>query len=99
VTTQTQRLPVRREGVILQDEDTRSVLLDGNSGTTYVLNPTARAIWELCDGNTTSDELVAAICQVFSVPEQVALHDVTEAVRKLEEAGLVVWSHQDGVDA
>ena len=92
MTTRAERLPERRTDVQLIDEDTRSILVDDEVGTTSVLNPTARAVWELCDGATTLDELVDAICQVFSVPPGVALRDVAAVLTDLEEAGLVEWS-------
>lgn len=95
MTTKVQRLPVRRTKVRLIDEDTRSVLIDDQKGVTHVLNPTARAIWELCDGTTTLDELVDAICKVFSVPHGVALHDVAAVLAQLEGAGLVSWGRND----
>jgi len=96
MTTKVYRLPIRRTELRLRDEDTRSVLIDVERGTTHVLNPTARAIWELCDGTTTLDELVDAICQVFSVSHGVALRDVAAVLAQLEEAGLVAWASDDG---
>jgi len=96
MTTKVHRLPVRRTDVRLIDEDSRSVLIDDREGVTHVLNPTARAIWELCDGTTTLDELVDAICQVFSVQHGVALRDVAAVLAQLEDAGLVAWASDDG---
>ena len=96
MTTKVHRLPVRRTDVQLVDEDGRSVLIDDREGVTHVLNPTARAIWELCDGTTTLDELVDAICQVFSVQHGVALRDVAAVLAQLEDAGLVAWASDDG---
>ena len=98
MTTQVRRLPVRRTDVVLDGDDTRSVLIDPGRGDGHVLNPTARAIWELCDGTTTLDELVDAICQVFSVPHGVALRDVAAVLAELEAAGLVSWSNGEGQD-
>lgn len=97
MTTQLRRLPVRRTDVLLMDEDIRSTLIDRDAGTTHVLNPPARAIWELCDGTTTLDELVNAICEVFSVPHGQALRDVAAVLGQLEEAGLVTWSADEQV--
>ncbi len=96
MTTRVRRLPRRRDDVRLSDDATCSVLTDLRRGTSHVLNPTASAIWELCDGTTTLDELIDAICQVFSVPHGVALRDVAAALAQLEEAGLVSWAPDDG---
>ena len=96
MTTKVHRLPVRRTDVRLIDEDTRSVLIKVEEDVAHVLNPTARAVWELCDGTTTLDELVDAICQVFSVPHGVALRDVAAVLAQLEDAGLVAWGPNGG---
>lgn len=96
MSTRTRNMPVRREGIRLRDGETRSLLIDPDRDVTHVLNPSARAIWELCDGTTTIDELVGAICQVFSVTHSEALRDVAAVLADLEAAGLVEWSPDDG---
>ena len=92
------RLPVRRSDILLADEDTGSLLIDTELGTTHRLNPAARAVWELCDGATTLGELVDAICQVFAVPHEVARRDVATTLEQLQHAGLVSWSSPDRTD-
>jgi hypothetical protein len=87
-----QRLPRRREDVHLYDEQLCSFLVIPGRAVAHELNPTARAVWELCDGTTTVEELIDAIRQVFSVEREVALADVTAIVRQLEKAGLVQWA-------
>jgi hypothetical protein len=87
-----QRLPRRRDDVRLYDKELRSYLVVPGRGVAHELNPTARAVWELCDGTTTIDELVDAICQVFSVERGLATSDVATAVKQLDAAGLVAWS-------
>ena len=92
MSTQLHGLPVRRADVVLVDETTRSALVVPDQTTTHVLNPTARAIWELCDGRTTTDEMVDAICRVFAVPPDVAARDVELALDQMTRAGLVHWT-------
>ena len=87
-----QRLPRRRDDVRLHDRELRSYLVVPDGGAAHELNPTARAVWELCDGTTTLDELVAAITQIFSVDRDVAVADVTAVVDQLDAAGLVRWA-------
>jgi hypothetical protein len=89
---QLQRLPRRRDDVRLYDRELRSFLAVPGRRVAHELNPTARAVWELCDGTTTIDELVDAIRQVFSVDRAVAIADVTTVVDQLEAAGLVGWA-------
>ena len=95
MTTDLQRLPHRRTDVRLWDRGTETVLMDPGDDTAHALNPTARAIWELCDGTTTIDELVEAICEVFAVPREAALTDVTVVLEQFAAADLVGWSTAD----
>lgn len=81
-------LPERKHDVQLREHGDRSVLVKPSGGT-YALNPTARAIWELCDGTTTIDELAEAISQVFAIDEATATRDVAVTVEQLQAADLV----------
>lgn len=84
--------PQRHADVLLLDEPHRSVLIAPGQVESHVLNATARAIWELCDGATHPDEMAGAICQVFSVAADVARADVLDALEQLTATGLVTWS-------
>ena len=57
------------------------------------LNPTALALWELCDGSTTVDEMIYAVCALFSVGERDASADVEDALRSLHRSGLLAGRH------
>jgi hypothetical protein len=89
MTTGLHRLPRRRPDFVLHDRELRSFIISPDRSVAHELNPTARAVWELCDGTTTVDELVDAICEVFSVEREVAMADVTAIVDDLVAAGLV----------
>jgi hypothetical protein len=88
----TEPLPVRRDDVTLVDDGHDSLLVISGQTTSHVLNPTARAIWELCDGGTRIDEMVAAICEVFAVSPSAAASDVERTLATLSVADLIVWS-------
>lgn len=90
------RVPIRRRDVLLVDDGRDSMLLTTDGSTSYLLNPTARAIWELCDGSTHPREMVAAICDVFEVSHGVATADVGAALDQLTEVGLVRWDDPRG---
>jgi hypothetical protein len=89
MTTGTHRLPRRRGDIELREDGARAWLVDPQTATTHGLNPTARAIWELCDGTTTVDELVRAIGEVFDVPPSSARADVEAIIAQLQGTGLV----------
>ncbi|MGN6330767.1 MAG: PqqD family protein [Motilibacteraceae bacterium] len=54
-----------------------------------VLNTTAQAVWELCDGSTTMPEMVHALLTLFDAPEATIRHDVSEALIELSRHGLL----------
>ncbi len=87
-----QRLPVRRAPVQFRDDGDQALLIAPGKTTGYALNPTARAIWELCDGATTVEEMADAICHVFNVTRPTALTDVIEVLNQLTAAEFVDWS-------
>jgi hypothetical protein len=84
-------LPARRADVRLVHEGHDCVLATPGATATHLLNPTARALWELCDGTTEPREMVAAVCELFSVSYEVAASDVGAALEALTHAGLVTW--------
>ena len=92
MTEDEQPLPRRREGVRLRGEGRDALLVAPGQSTAYALNPTARAVWELCDGTTTIEELTDAICQVFAVERSTAVADVMAVLEGLEASGLVHWT-------
>lgn len=85
-------LPRRRAGIELRSAGTRTLLLSEQEDTVFELDPLGRALWELCDGQTSVDEMIAAVCEVFEVDQEVAGRDVWSLVIQLEEAGLVAYT-------
>lgn len=94
MTTRLDGVPSRRKDVLLIDDGDRCVIAGSALEETHELNPSARAIWELCDGTTRPDEMVEAICQVFSVSSEQARDDVRRALEQLTDAKLVTWADQ-----
>lgn len=54
-----------------------------------VLNPTALALWELCDGSTAIEEMVAAVSELFAIPPPQARQDVETALRQMLQTGAI----------
>ncbi len=63
---------------------------DGSVG--HVLNESARAIWDLCDGRTLPSEMVTGIMQLFGVERAVVALDVDRVLHDLQAAGLIAWT-------
>lgn len=58
----------------------------------HVLNDTARAIWELCDGQTTPEEMADAVAQLTNLDRKAAVEEVATALRALDEAKLIGYA-------
>ncbi len=72
---------VRGEGVILRRQE------DDPAG--FDLNTSAYAIWNLCDGATTLQEMAEAIGELTSTTVSAALDEVSTAVEEFHRVGLV----------
>ncbi len=55
----------------------------------FVLNDTAKRVWELVDGRRTLGEIASAIVSEYRVSNEQAHEDVREFVERLREGGLV----------
>ena len=53
------------------------------------LNPSALAIWELCDGDTTVTEIIEAVFEVTDATSERATTDVVATLGDLRRAGLL----------
>lgn len=82
--------PRRHEGVRVRHTD-GSAILDAPGGTEVILNDTALALWELCDGVTEVEEMVRAVDAFFDVDEDVIRHDVGVTLAELSRIGALDW--------
>jgi hypothetical protein len=55
--------------------------------TVHALNPAAARVWEMCDGVTTVDEMIAAVRRDLNAPGATAI--VEHALAQFERAGLL----------
>jgi PqqD family protein of HPr-rel-A system len=82
--------PARRPDVWLRQADTENVVFDPSTGAVHILNATALAIWELCDGETLTEEMVEAICGLSGLPRDVVEEDVERILGEFKQAGILV---------
>lgn len=83
--------PRPAEGVVLVAGRHRTRLVDPEGRTLHVLNGMALALWELCDGETTVAEMVAAACTLFDGDEKAVRRDIERALSLFTDAELLVW--------
>ena len=73
---------VRREG-------DRTAIYDPKTGLLYVLNASALALWELCDGGTTAPEMAEALSELTGLATETTLEEVIATLETLWDRGLV----------
>lgn len=90
--------PGRRAGVTVMPAGELHLLRAVPGGASTVLNDTAMAIWDLCDGETSLEEMAWGVAALFDVPGEAASRDVARVIAELDEAGLVEWWSNGGRD-
>jgi PqqD family protein of HPr-rel-A system len=86
-----ERRPVRRPDVWLRQSDDENVIYDPLTSEVHMLNATALAIWVLCDGQTTVDEMVQAVCELSGLPETVVREDLTGILGRFADSKILTW--------
>lgn len=85
-------IPVHAPGAtLLAGDDGPGELTDASGRRRLRVDETALALWELCDGETTVDEMVAACCDLFDAAPAVVARDVAATLDKLGQADLLRW--------
>ncbi|MDP8970523.1 MAG: PqqD family protein [Actinomycetota bacterium] len=94
--TEPRGMPLRRHGVRVDTSGSRPTLYDPVRDELHVLNDTALALWELCDGATTPQEMVDGICQLFTAVREMVEEDVSRALVDFTKAELIEWRPEPG---
>lgn len=83
------KLPIRRGELVRMEGADGWTIYEPETDSLHVLNDSARAIWELCDGETSPSEMARAISELTGVDYGQADHDVEIALEMLSGLGLV----------
>ena len=80
----------KRKGTIWRETGgNRTAIYEAETDGLHMLNATALAIWELCDGHTNIEEMTSAISELTDIEIGQARKDVTITLATLEGLGLV----------
>ncbi len=82
--------PKRGEQVIAQKASNDLLLFNMNDGNYYSLNEIGSRIWELCDGNHSVSQLVAALATEYDASKEDLESDVTGLLESLQNGKLIV---------
>ncbi|MFC1884949.1 PqqD family protein [Thermodesulfobacteriota bacterium] len=69
--------------------ESKSVLLNLETGRYYTLNKVGTFIWELIDGKINTHDIIDRVIERFSVDRDVASNDVKALLESLREEGLI----------
>ena len=84
--------PKRIEGVHRRElPEDECILLEPGEALAVVLNPTAAAVWDLCDGARRLEEIAGTLAERFVEVGKARVHsDIEAVVRQLIESKLLV---------
>jgi coenzyme PQQ biosynthesis protein PqqD len=81
--------PKRGNQVIAQKAAHEFLLLNMEDGNYYSLNEIGGRIWELCDGNRTVSQVVAALAAEYEAPYSTLENDVVELLEGFRNGKLI----------
>ena len=81
--------PKRVDKLICEEleEQGAYVYIHEDDGTTITLNPTASAVFDMCDGQTTAEDMAKLLSETLGVDYNDALRDVRDILAELSGFG------------
>jgi hypothetical protein len=84
--------PSQNPGVVTSEVLDELVAYSPASSQAVSLNVSARAIWELCDGARTVDDICNELSNLAGMPPEALRPDVQAAIDQMRDLGLLVAS-------
>ena len=85
------QFPLRCPTVEVKEVGPGHALVDSETDAVHVINDTALALWELCDGTTSPAEMVDAICALFAIDRAGVEEDVDRTLQEFRRLGVISW--------
>ena len=85
-------IPVPNEDILVRELGDETVFLSPDGRTIHTLDEVGTFIWAQIDGRTDLAQIVAEICRVYEVTEEVAAADLADLVAEMAKKGLVTLS-------
>jgi len=79
----------RKPDFIWRKMGCEAVLFNPATSETYLLNPTAAAIWELLDGGHSVEDIAEAIAEKFDAERMEILKDIVEFISEGNKIGYI----------
>lgn len=85
-------MPMRLEGVIINEDDVTPTLINPFNGHIFVTNNVGKRVVEICDGQKGIEDIVRHISQEFSGSSFEAIRaDVQEFLELASRKGIIIW--------
>jgi hypothetical protein len=81
--------PIRCEQVVWRVLDGKGILLLLDAGEYFELDPIGLAIWEACDGKTSTTRIAATVAKRFGADTARVERDLAELVAELRKSKLL----------
>jgi Coenzyme PQQ synthesis protein D (PqqD) len=82
---------VRADGLDVNEVPDGYVIYHTASDRVHYLNKTAAIVFELCDGSSGANDIVARVGQMFDLDDKTANEEIEACVRSLLKEGLVLY--------
>lgn len=82
-------IPRHRSGYFLEEIEDESVVFSRTKAKSYFMNGTASAVWKLCDGSRSVQEVVDVLGENYPESRPEIARDVLQIVNSLVNEGLL----------
>jgi hypothetical protein len=85
------KYPKKIDGLVCEEIEGENTYfyIHEEHGTTLTLNIVASAIFDMCDGSNTAEDMAAIVSQTLEVNSEDALRDVREILQELTGFGFI----------
>jgi hypothetical protein len=88
-------IPVRLDGLVMNDDDVTPTLLNPLNGHIFVTNKVGKRVIEMCDGEKNVDDIVSGIGREFAGVTLDAIRDDVEKFLELAlKNGVIIWRNR-----
>ncbi len=81
--------PQRLPGLRVKEVEEELLIFKPETGEAFLLNPTASAIFELCDGERSVSSIAEAILNLVTADPETVQADVIKALEEMHQKGLI----------
>ena len=87
--------PLQKSNLIIKDLGDEFLIYSAEHKELHVINPTARLIWDMCDGNHTINDIKTEIQTRFAIPpDRDIISDIHSTLDTFCKKGLIEIDHQ-----